>query len=304
MEEFIVRKKLRVKKMMVTVMAGISMLGVGVVAGNLSSYAVNQPVIAHAAWDKNYDYRNKLHAKVLVGNKKRDVRFDSYAGAQPNFNSKELPTNNDLSGYLRAPSISGYKPNITGAIAFYYTAATETTKLSKKLYYTKVSVPVTYKAQKLTKQVKLAPGHDFYNHIPGSKYTAKRLHYGKTYAGKTITIDEQGIKKGMKTPYYRCYYKGKEIGWIYYSAVVNSVKYTKVKKTATVISNPKNDFYNHVTSSIYATKRFHYGKTYKNKKVTINDKAVRVGTKTPYYRCYINGKEIGWIYGGALKSIK
>lgn len=298
MEEFIVRKKPRVKKLMVTVMAGISMLGVGVVAGNLSSYEVNQPVIAHA------DSYPTIHAKVLVGNKMRDITFGSW-GASPVPNSKGVVTrNSNLKGFVNSPNISGYKPNV-GWVNFYYTTSTKTTKLLNKLYYTKIKgVAVTYKTQKLTKQVKLAPGHDFYNYISGSKYTAKRLHYGKTYAGKTITIDEQGIKKGMKTPYYRCYYKGKEIGWIYYSAVVNSVKYTKIKKTATVISNPKNDFYNHVTSSIYATKRLHYGKTYKNKKVTINDKAVRVGTKTPYYRCYINGKEIGWIYGGALKNIK
>ncbi|WP_237028341.1 hypothetical protein [Pediococcus damnosus] len=26
------------------------------------------------------------------------------------------------------------------------------------------------------------------------------------------------------------------------------------------------------------------------------------GTKTPYYRCYYNGKLLGWVYGSALSA--
>ncbi|WP_412988568.1 glucosaminidase domain-containing protein [Pediococcus siamensis] len=163
---------------------------------------------------------------------------------------------------------------------------------------------VKYTKKNLRMQVKLKPGHDFYNHIPGSTYSSKRKHYGTTYKGKTITIDDQGVKKGAKTPYYRCYYKGKLIGWIYSTAVVQVATYKSVYKVAQVSSNPQNDFYNHLTYSVYATKRWHYGKTYRNRNVTIDNQATRAGTKTPYYRCYVNGKEIGWIYGGALQNVR
>ncbi|AMV69064.1 N-acetylmuramoyl-L-alanine amidase AmiB precursor [Pediococcus damnosus] len=165
-------------------------------------------------------------------------------------------------------------------------------------------VSVKYTKQNKSMQVKLSPGHDFYNHIPGSTYSSKRTHYGSTYKGKTITIDNSGVKKGTKTPYYRCYYNGKLIGWIYSSAVVNVTKYTSTYKVASVSTTPKNDFYNHVTSSVYSTKRLHYGTTYRGQNVTIDNQAVRVGTKTPYYRCYVNGKLIGWVYGGALTNVR
>lgn len=165
-------------------------------------------------------------------------------------------------------------------------------------------VSVKYTKQNMSKQVKLSPGHNFYNHIPGSTYSSKLTHYGTTYKGKTITIDNSGVKKGTKTPYYRCYYKGKLIGWIYSTALVQVAKYTTTYKVATVSNSPKNDFYNHVTSSVYSTKRTHYGTTYRGKNVTIDNQAVRAGTKTPYYRCYYNGKLIGWVYGGALTGVR
>ncbi|GAB5052424.1 glucosaminidase domain-containing protein [Pediococcus ethanolidurans] len=163
---------------------------------------------------------------------------------------------------------------------------------------------VKYTKKNLKMQVKLKPGHDFYNHIPGSTYSSKRKHYGTTYKGKTITIDDQGVKQGAKTPYYRCYYNGKLIGWIYSTAVVQVATYTTTYKVAQVSTAPKNDFYNHLTYSVYATKRLHYGTTYRGQNVTINDQAQRAGTKTPYYRCYVNGKLIGWIYGGALTNVR
>ncbi|WP_420899021.1 GW dipeptide domain-containing protein [Pediococcus damnosus] len=47
----------------------------------------------------------------------------------------------------------------------------------------------------------------------------------------------------------------------------------------------------------------HLGKPYTNK-VTINMQATRQGTKTPYYRCSVSGKNIGWIYGGALSNFR
>ncbi|AMV60151.1 Bifunctional autolysin Atl [Pediococcus damnosus] len=249
-------KKLRIKKSILALLAGVSMLGIGVGASSI----LNDSVSVHAETIAgNSQYSPTIHIKVMVGNKMRDL-IPSYAG---NGVGKK-----NMKGILWAPNISGYTPNIKGSINFTYNGTTKLTKLSKKLYYTKTATPVTYKNQKLSKQVKLAPGHDFYNHVPGSKYTAKRTHYGKTYKGKTITINMSGVKKGTKTPYYRCSYKGKNIGWIYGGALANVTSYKTVKKTATVIAKPTNNFYNHVTLSTYATKLTHFGKTYKNKKVT------------------------------------
>jgi len=264
-------KRFGIKKVIITLLAGVSLVGVGVAAGATSSYAVGQPAVAHAA-----DAYPIVHAKVLVGNKTRDIVFESW-GASNITNSKGVITQN-LKGFAGAPNISGYTPN-RFRVNFIYTAATKKTRLLNKLYYTKTVLPVTYKTQKLSKQVKVTPGHDFYNHVSGSKYATKRTHYGKTYKGKTI-------------------------GWIYGGALVNVTTYKTVKKTATVVAKPTNNFYNHVTSSIYATKLTHYGKTYKNKKVTINMQGTRQGTKTPYYRCAVNGKNIGWIYGGALSNAR
>ncbi|AMV68691.1 Bifunctional autolysin Atl [Pediococcus damnosus] len=180
-----------------------------------------------------------------------------------------------------------------------YTMA-EFYQLTKKYYEEIHFKNVKYTNAKLTMDVKSAPGHDFYNHVPESKYTVKRLHYGKTYAGKTIQIDCTGKRDGTGTLYYRCYYNGKEIGWIYGGGLAKHVSYSATNQTMDVKVAASNDFYNHVTSSMYTNKRLHYGKTYAGKTVTIDNVAYRDGTKTPYYRCYYQGKRIGWIYGGGL----
>ncbi|WP_412988512.1 GW dipeptide domain-containing protein [Pediococcus siamensis] len=159
---------------------------------------------------------------------------------------------------------------------------------------------VKYTSTTLTMDVKTTPGHDFYNHVPKSKYTVKRWHYGKTYAGKTIQIDCIGQRDGTKTPYYRAYYHGKKIGWIYGGGLAKHVRYTTVNQKMVVKTAPGHDFYNHVTSSKYVNKRLHYGRTYAGKTVQIDNIAYRDGTKTPYYRCTYQGKRIGWIYGGGL----
>lgn len=170
-----------------------------------------------------------------------------------------------------------------------------------KNYYDGMKVKnVKYTNTSLTMDVKTNPGHDFYNHVPESKYTVKRLNSGKTYAGKTVQIDCTGKRDGTGTLYYRAYYQGKEIGWIYGAGLAKHVTYTATAKTMDVKVTPGHDFYNHVTSSMYTNKLLHYGKTYAGKTVTIDNIAYRDGTKTPYYRCAYNGKRIGWIYGGAL----
>ncbi|WP_412989309.1 GW dipeptide domain-containing protein [Pediococcus siamensis] len=286
--------KSRTKKIILSLIAGVTLLGVGVSGGTMALNAGSQQTVVKA---KTYP-ASIFYANIKVGGTYRRIEYVNM-----------ITPVVGKTYTMKVPTIKGYTPNrktIHLKIEKYKSSPTGIAgERLEDLYYTRNgSVSVKYTAQKLTKQVKLAPGHNFYNHIPGSNYTVKLKHYGTTYKGKTVTIDNSGIKKGMKTPYYRCCYKGKLIGWIYTSALVNPAKYTTVKKTATVIASPKNNFYNHLTYSVYATKLWHYGKTYKNRKVTINKQAVRVGTKTPYYRCYIGNKEIGWIYGGALTNIQ
>lgn len=170
-----------------------------------------------------------------------------------------------------------------------------------KSYYTSLQhLSVKYTNTSLTMDVKTVPGHDFYNHVPKSNYTTKRVNYGKTYAGKTVQIDCTGKRSGTGTLYYRAYYNGKLIGWIYGGGLAKHVTYTATTKTMDVKVTPGHDFYNHVTSSMYTNKRLHYGKTYAGKTVQIDNIAYRDGTKVPYYRCAYQGKRIGWIYGGSL----
>ncbi len=166
--------------------------------------------------------------------------------------------------------------------------------LAKHVRYTTVSKSM---------DVKVAPGHNFYNHVTSSKYTNNKiLYYGKNYAGQTIQVDNIAYRDGTKTPYYRCYYNGKRLGWIYGGALGVRVSYSfqANRKTMTVKWTPGHDFLNHVTASKYTVKRLHYGTTYRGKKVTIDNIAYRADVKVPYYRCYYDGKKIGWIYGGAL----
>lgn len=165
---------------------------------------------------------------------------------------------------------------------------------------------VKYTKKNLKMQVKLKPGHDFYNHIPGSTYSSKRKHYGTTYKGKTIAIDDQGVKQGAKTPYYRCYYNGKLIGWIYGGALTNvrylNTVYTSQSMTKKVKSVPGHDFFTHIPKSSYGYKLRYSGKSYAGKTVQVDMTGIIEGIKTPYYRCYYNGKMLGWIYGGALTN--
>ncbi|WP_367371125.1 GW dipeptide domain-containing protein [Pediococcus parvulus] len=298
------------KKMLISLLTGVTLMGLGAGVTTAVTNTSNMQTSVQAATTPEYisgkagtEFQQGLTCSV--GGIQKTVWFSSMTLKAGETKTVSMPK---VTGYASSATSATFKENASGTgytlvfngtddYSVYY-AKVSTKKTTKK------SVSVKYTKKALTKQVRLAPGHDFYNHVPGSKYATKRVHYGKTYAGKTITINDQGIKKGMKTPYYRCYYKGKLIGWIYYFAVVNKATYKTVKKTATVIATPKNNFYNHLTYSVYKTKLLHYGKTYRDRKVTINKQAVRAGTKTPYYRCYVNGKEIGWIYGGNLTNIK
>lgn len=82
-----------------------------------------------------------------------------------------------------------------------------------------LATKINYKDVNLKVKVKANPASNFYNHVTDSKYTVKRTSKGSAYAGKTLTVNSQGVKYGWKTPYYRCYYKGKLVGWIYKGSV-------------------------------------------------------------------------------------
>lgn len=150
--------------------------------------------------------------------------------------------------------------------------------------------------------VKNKPGHNFFNHIPNEgRYSYKKLHNGSTYAGKNITVDSQGTKKsGSSHSYYRAYYKGKKIGWIYDTALAAKITYTSPSLKVKVKANPASNFYNHVTNSKYTVKKTHNGSSYAGKTLTVNAAGVKYGWKTPYYRAYYNGKLVGWIYGASV----
>ncbi|PWG00271.1 GH25 family lysozyme [Levilactobacillus bambusae] len=166
------------------------------------------------------------------------------------------------------------------------------------------SVGATYKHTSTKFTVKNNPEHNFYTHVAGdTRYSRKISHYGSTYAGKDITVDSQGTRTSTGAIYYRCYYNGKNIGWMYHTGLASQVTYSKpAKKTMTVVNKPTSAFYNHVTGSKYASiKVTHASAAYAGKTVTVDSKGTKYGWKTPYYRCYYNGKLVGWIYAGSLK---
>ncbi|WP_172188477.1 GH25 family lysozyme [Lentilactobacillus kribbianus] len=164
---------------------------------------------------------------------------------------------------------------------------------------------ITYKDANIKVRVKAKPASNFYNHVTNSKYTVKKTHNGATYANKVLTVDQQGIKYGWKTPYYRTYDNGKLVGWIYNGSVsqVYPVSYTSVKKTYTVKTDPGHAFYNHVPNGDkYVATKKHNGATYAGKKITVDMKGTQANSKKDtYYRAYYNGKNIGWIHAASLK---
>ncbi|MGF7436822.1 GH25 family lysozyme [Lentilactobacillus senioris] len=168
-----------------------------------------------------------------------------------------------------------------------------TTKPSSNFNYVNIDSQFT---------VKNNPGHNFFNHIPNEgRYSYKKLHNGSAYAGKNITVDSQGtIKSGSSHSYYRAYYKGKKIGWIYDKALAAKITYTSPSLKVKVKANPTSNFYNHITNSKYTVKKTHNGSAYAGKTLTVNAAGVKYGWKTPYYRAYYNGKLVGWIYGASV----
>lgn len=144
---------------------------------------------------------------------------------------------------------------------------------------------------------------NFYDHVAlDNKYAHnfKLKNYGSKYHAKTINIDCRAIVDG-KT-FYRCYYRGKLLGWISSYALGPHINYGKTSDYKTVKKNPLNNFYNHVTNSHFNNiKMAYHGHKYANKKLKITAKAKKDGWHSYYYQCYYNGKYLGWIYQGAFK---
>lgn len=78
---------------------------------------------------------------------------------------------------------------------------------------------ISYTKTKGTKKVRLNTNYNFYNHIPDSHFgNIKKVANGKSYSRKKVTLSDKAKKDGWRSYYYKCYYRGKLIGWIYQRA--------------------------------------------------------------------------------------
>ncbi|MCF6514576.1 hypothetical protein GSH19_00045 [Lactobacillus sp. S2-2] len=162
------------------------------------------------------------------------------------------------------------------------------------------TTPAKYQKINKTMTIKNSPANDFYLHVPkDTRYKNKRTYFSKNYASKNVTVNSKGInsKDGV---YYRAYYKGKKLGWIRSSSIGPLITYKNTNEKLKIVNNPKSHFYNHVTNSKYSVKKKYNGNTFANQTITTNKVATKDGYSHKYYRCYANGKLIGWIYGASI----
>lgn len=165
---------------------------------------------------------------------------------------------------------------------------------------TNSATPAKYQKINKTMTIKNSPSNDFYLHVPkDTRYKNKRTNFSKNFAGKNVTINSKAVnvKNGI---YYRAYYKGKKLGWIRSSSIGPLITYQNTNEKIKIVANPKSHFYNHVTKSKYTVKKKYNGKTFANQNLTTNKVAKKDGYGHNYYRCYLNGKLIGWIYGASI----
>ncbi|CAI2578145.1 hypothetical protein AKUG0406_04590 [Apilactobacillus kunkeei] len=156
---------------------------------------------------------------------------------------------------------------------------------------------VKYTKENKTLTVKTAVKYNFYNHVPGNNYFSElhRTHYGRTFHSKNVTVDLKATVNGRT--YYRAYENGKLLGWINQNGLGPHISYSKVNMYKKVKLNSNYRFYNHVTQSHFADfKTIGTAKDYAGKTVHITGRAIKDGWKTYYYKCYYEGKFIGWIY--------
>ncbi|TPR40024.1 GH25 family lysozyme [Apilactobacillus micheneri] len=84
---------------------------------------------------------------------------------------------------------------------------------------TRALVPnVNYSSYYVNKTMKNNPKVAFHNHINNSGFTSRITNHGYSYANKKLKITSRAIKDGWHSYYYKAYYRGKLLGWIYQSA--------------------------------------------------------------------------------------
>lgn len=280
-------KNKRIKKTMISFLAGITLMGVGIG----TSIVFNQPTVAHAEPASGGAAMPSPYVKVKVGNKMRTIKIQGTKGSGPFTN---------IDGWGIAPAISGYVPSTWGAIHFHYNEKTKTTKLITKLFYTKIK----YTNLKATK-VHFSKGE-----IYSTSCLNKLTHYGKNYSHMTFVRTKQAKIRRVDGKYENWQYvksiTGNIKGWIFsgYVKTGNAPKGTTVLKYTNI-----KDAKVHVTkgtmySSARLSKVAHYGKNYKHTtfKETEQASVVKSNGKTYIYTHIQAGKVSGWIWHGYIKN--
>ncbi|WP_367365623.1 GW dipeptide domain-containing protein [Pediococcus parvulus] len=175
-----------------------------------------------------------------------------------------------------------------------YASATHTVTGNKAVSHTAKVVIRAYRAKANKKRIYTlkSAGHN--------KYTLKAKYYVHSFSKFTLL---RSAKVSGKL-YYEVKSPSGYTGWIWSGYLCDpTTYYTKLSaKTFQVKSTATNNFYNHVPGGDYGKgKLTHYGKNYHGKVVTVTGEAKKV-YKTHYFRVSYNGKNFGWVYGGALQK--
>ncbi|TPR19671.1 hypothetical protein DY138_03220 [Apilactobacillus timberlakei] len=136
-----------------------------------------------------------------------------------------VPLDNKFSDNIYAKaSVSDY----THKRVYINSIATVNGRSYYRLYYqnhvigwvnTRALVPnVSYSSYYVNKTMKNNPKVAFHNHINNSGFTSRITNHGYSYANKKLKVTSRAIKDGWHSYYYKTYYRGKLLGWIYQSA--------------------------------------------------------------------------------------
>ncbi|MCT3035245.1 GW dipeptide domain-containing protein [Pediococcus parvulus] len=175
-----------------------------------------------------------------------------------------------------------------------YASATHTVTGNKAVSHTAKVVIRTYRAKSNKKRIYTLKSASH------SKYILKAKYYVHSFSKFTLL---RSAKVGGKL-YYEVKSPSGYTGWIWSGYLGDpTTYYTKLSaKTLQVKLAATNNFYNHVPGGDYGKgKLTHYGKNYHGKVVTVTGEAKKV-YKTHYFRVSYNGKNLGWVYGGALQK--
>ncbi|MHC9537658.1 glucosaminidase domain-containing protein [Dellaglioa sp. BT-FLS60] len=165
-------------------------------------------------------------------------------------------------------------------------------------------VKVAYNGAAGSETVKVTnSGYRLYNHVKGTAGSTDKGVASKL-AGKTVYADMRGVKDGSTT-WYRVRAKGTTTKyWIYSQALkLRKVNYSAMNIAGT-FNGKSYQLHNHVYNSEYLSKKTGDSKSYRNKKYTINNKAVITdynGVKSTMHRIKI-GANNHWVYTGAVKK--